>query len=149
VAEVSFSVVIEALPEDVWGVIADPRNLPRWDRRVVAVEGVPAGGLTERAEYETVLGFMGVRTTVHCRVIEWEPPTWAVLTLSGILDATVATRIEGLPRGRSLLRHDVDYHFSRNPVGELAAQSIQLLGGAYLALRHGTLAQKRQIERRV
>jgi ligand-binding SRPBCC domain-containing protein len=147
VAEVSFSVVIDASPEDVWTVVADPRNLPRWDRHVAAVEGVPLGGASQGTEYLTVMRFMGVRVPVHCRVVEWEPPTWAVITLSGILDATVATRIERLPRARSRLWHDVDYHLSRSPIGELAARSVQLFGGAYFALRHGTLAQKRQIER--
>jgi ligand-binding SRPBCC domain-containing protein len=147
VAEVDFSVVIDAPPEDVWAVVADPRNLSHWDRHVAAVEGVPPEGLSEGIEYLAVMRFMGVRATLRCRAIEWEPPTWAVFTLSGIVDATVTTRIERLPLARSRLRHDVDYHFRRSPIGELAAQSIELFGGAYFALRHGTLVQKRQIER--
>ena len=146
-AEVSFSVVVNAPPQEVWAVVGDPSNLPRWDRHITAVEGVPPHGLEQGAEYITVMRFVGVRTTVHCRVLEWEPPTWAVFALSGILNATVATRIEPLPPGRSRLRHEVDYHFRRNPIGELAARSIQLIGGAYFALRHGTLAQKNQVEK--
>jgi len=147
VAEASFSVVVDAPPERVWAVVADPRNLPSWDRRIAEVRGVPPGGLGPGVEYTAEMRFVGVRATVRCRVVEWDPPRWAVIVLSGVVDATVATRIDALPDGRSRLEHEVDYHFTRNPLGELAARSVQLIGGAYLALRHGTLAQKRQIER--
>jgi carbon monoxide dehydrogenase subunit G len=146
VAEASFSVVVDAPPEEVWSVVADPRNLPSWDRRIAGVHGVPPTGLGPGVEYTTEMRFMGVRASVRCRVVEWDPPRWAVIVLSGIVDATVATRVDALPGGRSRLEHEVDYHFTRNPLGELAARSIQVIGGAYLALRHGTLAQKRQIE---
>jgi ligand-binding SRPBCC domain-containing protein len=146
VAEASFYVEIDAPPEEVWAVVADPRNLARWDRRIAAVEGVPADGLKSGAGYTTVMRFMGVKARIQSTVIEWEPPSWAVVVVSGFMDATVATRIDPLPGGRSRLQHEVDYHFRGSPMGELAARSIQLLGGAHFALRHGVLAQKRQIE---
>jgi hypothetical protein len=148
VSEVSFAVEVDAPPERVWAVVSDPHNLPHWERHIVDVIGVPPDGLTQGAEYTTVMRFMAVRTSVRCRVLEWEPPAWAVILLSGILDATVATRVDPLPRDRSLLRHEVDYHFGRHPLGELVARSLRFVGGAQLALRHGVLAQKRQIESR-
>lgn len=147
-AEASFFVEIDAPPEEVWAVVADPLNLPIWDKRIVAVEGVPPDGMRAGAEYTTVMRFMGVRASVRSKVIEWDPPSWAVVVVSGLMDATVATRIDRLPGDRSRLRHEVDYHFRRSPLGELAARSIKLVGGAHFALRHGTLAQKRQIETR-
>jgi len=146
VAVVDCAVEIDASPEEVWAVVSDPRNLPFWDRHIVAVEGIPRSGLREGAEYATVVGFMGFRAAVRGRVLEWEPPHWSVIVLSGLLDATVATRVDPLPRGRSRLHHEVDYHFRRNPLGELAARSLRLLGGAHFVLRRGVLAQKRQIE---
>ena len=45
-----------------------------------------------------------------------------------------------------LLEHIVDYRFRGGPFGEIAARSLARVGGAHLALRHGTLAQKRDIE---
>src|SRR2546425_967993 len=39
---VQVSVDVDAPPESVWAIVSDPRNLPRWDRRIVAVDGVPA-----------------------------------------------------------------------------------------------------------
>ena len=38
-------VEVHAPQEKVWQVVSDPRNLPRWYRHVVAVRGVPSGGL--------------------------------------------------------------------------------------------------------
>jgi hypothetical protein len=143
---VAYAAEVDASPEDVWAVVSNPWNLLNWERHIVAIEDVPAGGLEQGTGYTAVVRFMGVRTAVRCRVLEWDPPTWALILLSGILEAAVVTRIDLLPGGRSRLRHEVDYHFRRNPLGELAAKSIRVVGGAHLVLRHGTLAQKRQIE---
>jgi uncharacterized membrane protein len=147
VSEVSFAVEIDAPPEVVWAVVSDPYNLPHWERHIISVQGVPREGLGPGVEYTTLMRFLAIRASVHCRVLEWQPPSWAVILLSGTLDATVATKVDPLPGGRTLLHHAVDYHFGRHPLGELAARSLRFVGGAQLALRHGVLAQKRQIER--
>jgi len=44
-----------------------------------------------------------------------------------------------------MLRHEIDYRF-RGPLGGFGAMSLNALGGAHMALKHGVLAQKRQIE---
>jgi hypothetical protein len=41
----------------------------------------------------------------------------------------------------------VDYHFRGGLFGDLVARSLRLLGGPQHVLRHGTLAQKHEIER--
>lgn len=137
---------IEAPPDRVWDVVSDPRKLSHWDRHVESVEGVPASGLAEGVRYTTVMRFMSVRGHVVSEVLEFEPPHRAVIRLAGLLDAIVTTTVEPLPEGRSLLKHVVDYHFRGGMIGDFAARSLQLLGGAQLALRHGALAQKREIE---
>lgn len=143
---VSFAVDVDAAPEDVWSVVADPRHLPHWDRHIADVEGLPSDGLHEGAAYTTVMRFMGVRARVAAKVIAWDPPRHAVIRLSGLVDATVTTSVSDLGEGRSRLRHDVDYRFRGGPLGDLAARSVALVGGAQYALRHGVLAQKREIE---
>lgn len=143
---VETSVHVAAPPERVWAVVSDPRNLPRWDRRVVRVEGVPEGGLREGATYTTVLRFMAVRATVRAEVLAWEPPHRAMVRLSGpMVEATVTTTVEPAG-GASILRHEVEYRFRGGPLGEVAARSLEIVGGAYLAVRHGALAQKRDAE---
>jgi hypothetical protein len=84
---------------------------------------------------------------VRCDVLEWEPPWRSRVRLHGVLDATVTTSIASLPYDRCMLRHEVDYVF-RGPLGRFAAASLNAVGGAQLALRHGALAQKREIEAR-
>ena len=140
------SVEVEAPPEAVWEVTSDPRNLPHWDRHIVAVK-VPSDGLRVGSRYDVVMGFMGVRASVPCEVLEWEPPWRSKLHLGGLLNATVTTSIASLPFDRSLLRHQADYVF-RGPLGSFGAASVNAVGGAQYALRRGTLAQKREIEAR-
>ncbi len=141
-----YSVEVDAAPEAVWQVTSDPRNLPHWDRHILAVK-VPEKGLHRGSHYTAVMGFMGVRASIPCTVLEWEPPWRARIRLGGVLNATVTTSIASLPFDRSVLRHQIDYVF-RGPLGAFAAASVNAVGGAQYALKRGTLAQKREIEAR-
>lgn len=145
---VSFDVEIDAPPEAVWEVISDPRNLPHWDRHILRVAGVPDTGLAEGLRYVTEMRFMGLHARVRAEVLEWEPPRRSTIRLSGIVEATVTSTVDRLEDGRSRLEHVVDYRFRGGPFGELAARSLALFGGSHYVLRHGTLAQKREIEER-
>jgi carbon monoxide dehydrogenase subunit G len=136
---------VDAPPGQVWEVVSDPRNLPLWDRHVVAVRGVPPTGLRKGTSYLSDVRFVGVRTTVSAKVLELRPPRYAKVRLDGLLDATVETWVEPLTGGRSRLRHRVDYRFRGGPLGRLAARTVRMLG-ASAVLRRGTQAQKRQIE---
>lgn len=142
------SAEVQASPERVWAIVSDPRNLPHWDRRIEAVEDLPADGLERGATYTTVMRFMAVHGHVHAEVLEWDPPRRSTIRLSGLLEATVTTTVTGLDGHRSRLEHEIDYRFRGGALGELAARSLRLVGGAQFALRHGTLAQVREIERR-
>jgi uncharacterized protein YndB with AHSA1/START domain len=140
------SVEIDAPQERVWEVVADPRNLPRWDRHITTVVGVPEGGLQEGTTYTTDLRLMGLRSRVQATVEEVHPPTLARIRLFGILDATVTTVLTPLDNGRTRLDQAVDYRFRGGPLGIMAARALRLTGGPSLALRRGVLAQKRQAE---
>jgi carbon monoxide dehydrogenase subunit G len=143
---VSVVVEVDAPPERVWEVISDPRNLPHWDRHIMSVSGVPASGLAQGVRYVTEMRFMAIRAKVRAEVVEWDPPRRATIRLSGLVDATVTSTVEPIGRERSRLEHVVEYRFRGGTVGDLAARSVGLLGGARYALRRGTMAQKREIE---
>ncbi|MDQ5832303.1 MAG: SRPBCC family protein [Actinomycetota bacterium] len=145
---VTVSVEVDAPAEQVWEAISDPRNLPQWDRHIARVEGVPATGLRAGMRYVTEMRCMGVRAKIRVQVLEWDPPRRAKFQLRGVLEGTVASTVEPLGPDRSRLEHVVDYRFKGGPIGALAARSLRLVGGARFALRHGTLAQKREIEQR-
>jgi carbon monoxide dehydrogenase subunit G len=145
VTTVEYSVEVNAPPEVAWEVVADPRSLPHWDKHIHAVD-VPPGGLGTGVRYRTEMSFLGVRASVPCEVREWEPPWRATVHLGGLLDATVVTAIAALPYERCVLRHEVTFVF-RGPLGRFGAASVNAVGGALAALRRGTLAQRRQIER--
>jgi carbon monoxide dehydrogenase subunit G len=143
---VSFHVDVDATQDRVWAVVADPANLVHWDRHIARVVGVPPSGLDRGVRYAVEMRFMGIHAHVDAEILEWDPPRRATIELAGLLDATVTTTVEPLGDGRSRLEHDVEYRFRGGPFGNLAARSLQLVGGAHFALRHGTLAQKREIE---
>jgi uncharacterized protein YndB with AHSA1/START domain len=143
---VSMTVEVDAPPERVWKVVSDPANLPHWDRHIHRIRGVPPGGLDAGVGYEIEMRMMAVRGHVRAEVLEWNPPRAAVIKLSGLLDAVVTTTVVPIGEGRSRLEHHVEYRFRGGMLGDLAARSLALVGGAHYALRHGTLAQKRDIE---
>jgi hypothetical protein len=142
---VEASAVVEASREKVWRVIADPRNLPRWDRRIIRVIGAPKDEIREGDDYDTEIGFMGVRTRVPVHVAESDSPEYCRLVLGGILAATVETWLQALPGGRTRLGHRIEYRFRGGVIGRLAAQTVGMVGAATL-LRRGIEAQKEQIE---
>lgn len=143
---VGVSVEVNAPPERVWDVVADPRHLPRWERHVMSIEDLPPDGMSKGATYTVVMRFVAIRARVHAEVLEWTPPGYACVRLTGLLDATIRTTVTPIGRARSRLEHDVEYSFRGGSLGDLAARSLQVLGGAQLALKIGTLAQKRSIE---
>lgn len=143
---VEFSVEVEAPPETAWQIASDPRNLPQWDKHIVRVD-LPEGGMQRDARYEVVMGLMGVQTTVHATVLEWEPPWRSSVKLAGLLEATVTTSVAKMPFDRSMLRHEVTFRL-RGPFGRFGAAGLNAMGGAQYALRRGVLAQKREIEER-
>jgi uncharacterized membrane protein len=144
-SRISESLVVEASPEEVWDVVADPRNLPRWNRFIRSVRDVPENGLRAGSKYWTVLGGLGVSVKVRADVEEIEPPRYSRVRLSGPLDAVVTTWVRPAGSGRTRLEHEVEYHLRGGAVGELLARSVRLLGGRQL-LRRGIRAQKRQVE---
>lgn len=138
---------VDALPEHVWEVVSDPRNLTTWDRHIAAVHGVPEGGLRRGTEYDTEIRFMGVRVNVHADVIEIQAPRYSKIRLRGIVDAMVETWLDPVDEKRTRLRHRVDYRFRGGPLGDLGARAVRAMGGASL-LKRGVQAQKHQAEER-
>ena len=143
---VQVSVEIDAPPRTVWNVVANPNNLPRWDRRIASVRGVPPSGLHVGIEYTTDLRFMGIHARGRARVVELRPPQYSKVQVRGLVDGTVETWLEPLDGGdRTRLRHRVEYQFIGGPLGRAAARAVNLLGAPAL-LKRGAQAQKRQAE---
>jgi carbon monoxide dehydrogenase subunit G len=136
---------VDAPADRVWAVVSDPRNLSRWDRHIVAVRGVPPGGLRVGSEYTTEIRFMGVSARLKARVIEMDDARHAKIRLSGLMEGTVETTVEPMGPNRSRLAQRVDYRFVGGPLGALAAGAVRNLGASGI-LRRGVLAQKRQAE---
>ncbi|HEX9377540.1 MAG TPA: SRPBCC family protein [Actinomycetota bacterium] len=144
---VSIDLEVDAPPEEAWKVVSDPRNLPRWDRHIISVRGVPEDGLKVGAKYVTEMRMFRVTGKVEAEVLEIEAPRYSRIRLRGLLDATVQTTITPISGGsRSLLEHDIEYHFRGGGLAAFATQGLAATGGPAIVLRKGTLAQKRQIE---
>ena len=139
------SAIVHAPPEEVWRVVSDPRNLPRWNRYVRAVHDVPEDGLSKGDRYWTEMGGFGVRFRIRAHVLESEPNRYAKIRLTGPLEAIVQTWVHPAGRRRSRLEHQVDYHVPGGPVGGVVARALRHLGATAM-LRRGVRSQKRQIE---
>jgi carbon monoxide dehydrogenase subunit G len=141
---VEVSVDIDAVPEDVWKVVADPRNLQRWDRHIALVEGA-SGELHEGDEYTAELRFLGARARAHMKVLALKPNEYSKVAMDGVVDGTVETWVEPLDGDRSRLRHRVKYRLRGGPLGEVAGRAVRMMGGGSI-LKRGVQAQKRQVE---
>ena len=139
------STEIDATPQEVWDIVGDPRNLPQWNKHILAVHEVPPTGLKPGARYWTEMGGFGVRFRILAEVIELDPPTYSWIRLTGPLQASVRTWVHPAGNGRALLEHEVDYHVRGGPLGEIIARALRLLGATRM-LKQGLEAQKRQVE---
>jgi uncharacterized membrane protein len=137
--------VVDAPPEEVWEVVSDPRNLPRWNRYIRSVHDVPEDGLRRGSTYWTEMGGMGVNLRVDAEVEEIDPPRFARVRLSGPVDAVVRTWIRPVGTRRSRLEHEVDYRLRGGPLGAVVARALGTFGAPTL-LKRGLRAQKRQVE---
>jgi len=144
VTRIRESVVVSAPPEEVWAIVADPSNLPRWNKHILAVHDVPENGLEQGSKYWTEMGGFGARFRVKAEVLEVLPQRYSRVRLSGPVEATIQTWVHPAGRNRSLLEHQVDYHV-RGPLGGAIDKVVRRIGATQL-LRHGIRAQKRQIE---
>jgi len=135
-----------AAPQDrVWKIVADPKNLPSWDRHIERVSGAPPDGLRKGSTYTVHLAFLGATAKAEATVVQIDPPRHSVVRLKGLIDATVETWIDPVGEDRSRIRHRIEYRFPGGPMGSLAARGVRVLGGERL-LRRGVQAQKRQAE---
>ena len=140
------STIVDAPVEEVWSVVSDPRNLPRWNKHIVAVHDVPEDGLQPGSRYWTEIGGGGVHFQVRAQVEELDSPRYSRIRLSGPLDAVVQTWVHPAGSKRSRLEHQVDFRLHHTgALGELIGRALRVFGATSL-LRRGIRAQKYQVE---
>lgn len=139
------AVVVDATPEEVWRVVADPRNLPRWSRHIKSVRVAPDRELEKGDSYRIELGFLGVSAEVRAEVKELERPRFSEVALTGPIEGMVRTYIRPIGVARARLEHEVEYRFPGGALGKVAARAVRLMG-ATLILRRGLRAQKETVE---
>lgn len=139
------SVMVDAPPDEVWRVIADPRNLPRWNSHIRDTFDVPAHELGPGDRYGIELRILGVPIRIRAEVAEIQPRRYSEVMLSGPVDATVRTYVRAVGTHRTRLEHEVHYRFAGGPLGELVARGVKLLGAGTI-IRRGLKAQKAQVE---
>jgi uncharacterized protein YndB with AHSA1/START domain len=108
--------VLDAGPQEVWEVVADPHHLPRWWPRVQRVEAVDADRWTQ-----VFMTGKGKPVRADYRLVSNEPPrrrTWA-------------QEVEGTPFERVLREAitEVDLHADRGRGTEVTIEVRQRLRG--------------------
>lgn len=137
--------IVDAPPDEVWSVVSDPRNLPRWNKHIHSVQDVPDNGLEPGSRYWTEIHAGGVKIRVRADVEEIRPSRYSRIKLTGPIEATVQTWVHPAGRTRSMLEHQVDYHVRGGPIGDLIGNALRVFGATTL-LKRGVRAQKRQVE---
>jgi uncharacterized membrane protein len=145
VTRIRETVAVDAPLDEVWSVVSDPRNLPRWNKHITAVHDVPDDGLQVGTKYWTELSGGGMHFRVRANVEDLRPSRYARIKLSGPIDATVQTWVHPAGRSRSMLEQQVDYHVRGGPIGDIISSALRVFGASQL-LKRGIRAQKRQIE---
>lgn len=140
-------ITIDATPEEVWRVVSDPRNLPKWNFYIHSVHDVPENGVKSGDKYWTKMSVLGVQFRVDSEIEELDPPHYARVHLRGPLEAVVRTWVRPAGRRRSRLEHEVDYRLKGGPIGALVARGLRLFGGSTV-LKRGLRSQRRQVEGR-
>lgn len=138
--------VFEADPAEVWKVLADPRNLPRWNSHIHEVVDVPNGELEAGDAYVLELRVLGVPVRIRATVAELQRERYSEVHLVGPLEATVRTYVRQAGPRRTRVEHEVEYRFRGGPLGRVLARAVRRLG-ASLILRRGLRAQRDQVER--
>jgi len=132
VARVTRTRSVEAPRGDVWKLVSDPYNLPRWWPRTLRVENVDAKGGGRRARWTKVLGTAegrGVRADFRClSAAEGERYVWE-------------QELEGTPFERHLKASRVEIGLRDGDGGtEVSLSSAQTLRGLS---RLGSLLMRR------
>jgi ligand-binding SRPBCC domain-containing protein len=146
VTSLRVSDVFEADPAEVWKVLADPRNLPRWNSHIHEVLDAPDGLLEAGDTYGVELRVMGVPARIRATVAELQRERYSEVLLTGPLEATVRTYLRQAGPGRTRVEHEVEYRFRGGPLGRVLAGAVRRLG-ASMILRRGLRAQRDQVER--
>jgi uncharacterized protein YndB with AHSA1/START domain len=118
-ARVSRNRTISAEPGEVWRLVSDPYNLPRWWPRTLRAEGVEGEGTG--AQWTSVLGTAegrGVRADFRCsKWVEGERFAWE-------------QQLAGTPFERHLRRYAVEVGLRGGEVGtEVTLSAAQTLRG--------------------
>jgi uncharacterized protein YndB with AHSA1/START domain len=119
VPRVSRRRTIAAPRAEVWNLVSDPYNLPRWWPRTLRAESVEGEGTG--AQWTSVLGTAegrGVRADFRCREsVEGERMVWEQL-------------VEGTPFRRHLRRYEVEIGLRQDGGGtEVSLAALQTLRG--------------------
>ncbi|HZT06939.1 MAG TPA: SRPBCC family protein [Chloroflexota bacterium] len=95
-------------PENAFAYLSDFSNAPDWDPGTVKAERLDQGPIAEGSEFRLVAEFLGRRTELTYRVIEYDP-RHAVTFLGENATATSRDRITFEPSGTgTLVAYDAD-----------------------------------------
>ena len=76
------SIHIDRPPEDVFAVVSDPANNPKWRKNVVRTEWLDDGPMRIGRRGRQTSRILGREWTVEAEVVEWDPPrsaAWRVV----------------------------------------------------------------------
>ena len=116
---------IKALMEHAFDYVAEPRNMPAWNRNFVANKGLPEGPIAVGASWTQVSKIGG--RTVECRrrVLKYERPQRIVWEMTG-LGGKMVLAFELQPQGSGTkATYTADYTLPGSLLGRFAGKLLK------------------------
>jgi carbon monoxide dehydrogenase subunit G len=135
-SEVRESVDLDAPPEEVWGVVMDPRRLGQWVTTHEAVEDAPSGPLEEGSSFTQKLKLAGAPFKVRWTVSEVERPRLARWEGKGPGGSRARVRYALSERdGGTRFDYENDFELPGGILGRVGARALSAAGSGREARR--------------
>jgi carbon monoxide dehydrogenase subunit G len=98
-AKTTTSKDIDATPDKVWAIIADPSRYAEWNTLHTSWKGDPPTQLSEGAQMTEVLTIMGMANTITFTTDAYDAPHSLTISGEGMAGAKVALTLSVQPHG--------------------------------------------------
>jgi carbon monoxide dehydrogenase subunit G len=117
-----FAIDIHRPPRDVFAVVGNLENDPKWQAAVIAVSKITAGPIAEGARFRHVVSIMGRKTAVDIEFLHYQEGERYVLNCSaGMLVFNTEVRFDPIVQGTRLVTL-----VAGNPKGLLKLAAVTL-----------------------
>lgn len=96
------SLLVAAPVRKVWEVATDPSLTTYWNSNVTEVSDVSEAPLRVGSSWLQTVNILGRPNRLTTQIVEWQPPNYGVVAMSGMGSPRVTTTVEAVEGGSNL-----------------------------------------------